>query len=133
MEAKEKIELILKHYKLNAKALSELLGYGRPQIIYDIQKGKTKRISNDVAVKIISVFPDIRKSWLLADEGDMLTDSPSTNRHNEAAQIDNEVRTPTLDTAINEISKQRKLVEHSQQQIDRLITIIEKLSGSQTG
>ena len=133
MESKEKIELILKHYKLNAKALSELLGYGRPQIIYDIQKGKTKRISNDVAVKITSVFPEVRKSWLLADDGDMLTDSSSTNRNNEATQFDNEVRTPTLDTAINEISKQRKLVEHSQQQIDRLITIIEKLSGSQTG
>ena len=82
---------------------------------------------------VLTEFPELNREWLLYGEGDMLTDSPSTNRHDEATQLDNEVRTPTLDTAINEISKQRKLVEHSQQQIDRLITIIEKLSGSQTG
>lgn len=72
MTASEKIYSILNHLNINAKSFAERLGYDRPQIIYDIQKGKTKRISSDLAIKIISVFPDINRSWLLADEGEML-------------------------------------------------------------
>lgn len=72
MTAAEKINLILNHLNINAKAFAESLGYERPQIIYDIQKGKTKRISSELADKIVSVFYDINKSWLLADEGEML-------------------------------------------------------------
>lgn len=72
MTAQEKIEKLLMYLNINAKVFSEILGYMRPQIIYDIQKGKTKRISEELAHKIVSVFPDVSKSWLLADEGDML-------------------------------------------------------------
>lgn len=71
MNPSEKIEAILKHLDLNAKAFADALGYERPQIIYDIQKGKTKRISPELADKITSVFSEISRSWLLADEGDM--------------------------------------------------------------
>ncbi len=72
MTASEKIEKILNYLNINAKAFSEVLGYERPQIIYDIQKGKTKRISSDLSNKITSVFPQFNRSWLLADEGEML-------------------------------------------------------------
>jgi plasmid maintenance system antidote protein VapI len=81
MKADKKIEEMLEYLNINAKAFSEKLGYERPQIIYDIQKGKTKRISEDLAVKITSVFPMIRKSWLLADEGEMLLDASSSRSH----------------------------------------------------
>lgn len=72
MKASEKVERILKYLDVNAKSFSEMLGYERPQIIYDIQKGKTKRISSELASKITSVFSEINRSWLLADEGEML-------------------------------------------------------------
>lgn len=72
MTAQEKIKQLLIYLNINAKVFSEELGYMRPQIIYDIQKGKTKRISEELASKIVSVFPDISKSWLLAGEGEML-------------------------------------------------------------
>lgn len=81
MKADKKIEEMLEYLNINAKAFSEKLGYERPQIIYDIQKGKTKRISEDLAVKITSVFPMIRKSWLLADEGEMLLDTNTSRSH----------------------------------------------------
>ena len=71
MNPSEKIEAMLKHFDLNAKAFADALGYERPQIIYDIQKGKTKRISPELANKITSVFSEISRSWLLADVGDM--------------------------------------------------------------
>lgn len=72
MDAKYKIENILNFLEINPKVFSERLGCQRPQIIYDILKGKTKRISEKLAIKIISEFPEISKSWLLAGEGNML-------------------------------------------------------------
>ena len=132
MTAQEKIEQLLIYLNINAKAFSEELGYMRPQIIYDIQKGKTKRISEELASKIITVFPNISKSWLLADEGDMLktqiNQSANGDNNTQVAGNGNNVNaSPTLDKAINEIAEQRKLVAKSQEQIDRLLAIIEKM------
>lgn len=72
MTASEKIGELLKYLNINAKSFAERLGYERPQIIYDIQKGKTKRISAELTDKIVSVYPEVNRSWLLADEGNML-------------------------------------------------------------
>lgn len=81
MTASEKIEKLLIYLNINAKVFSEKLGYDKAQIIYDVQKGKTKTISDKLASKIVSVFPDISKSWLLADEGDMLRSSQSVSEN----------------------------------------------------
>lgn len=80
MTASEKITELLKYLNINAKSFADRLGYERPQIIYDIQKGKTKRISPDLADKITSVFTQINRSWLLADEGEMLKQGSSNVR-----------------------------------------------------
>lgn len=133
MKADKKIEELLAYLNINAKAFSEKLGYERPQIIYDILKGKTKRISEDLAIKITSVFPMIRKSWLLADEGSMIY-APINQEINggyntQVAGNNNQVNSPaTLDKAISEISEQRKMLVKSQEQIDRLIAVIEKMA-----
>lgn len=71
--------MMLNHLGINAKAFSEKLGYERPQIIYDIIKGKTKKISVDLADKITSVFPEFSRSWLLADEGEMIKAPSESN------------------------------------------------------
>ena len=139
MNASDKIENLLEYLEINAKVLSERLGYERPQIIYDIQKGKTKRISEDLACKITSVFPEISKSWLLADEGDMLRAGISQNakgdNNTQIAGNGNNVNMSTIDKALDEIAEQRKLVEKShelfsksQEQIDRLLSIIEDMN-----
>lgn len=132
MTAQEKIEKILMYLNVNAKVFSEDLGYMRPQIIYDIQKGKTKRISEELASKIVSVFPDISKSWLLADEGDMLKEQFNQSiqgSHNmQVAGHGNNINTSSaIYKAIDEIAEQRKLIAKSQEQIDRLLAIIEKM------
>lgn len=72
MDAKERIGAILLHYNISAKAFSERLGMERPQAIYDIINGKTRSITEKMAGKIISVFSDISKSWLMSGEGEML-------------------------------------------------------------
>lgn len=71
MDAKKRICAILQHYNISAKAFSERLGMDRPQAIYDIINGKTRSITEKMAGKIISVFSDISKSWLMSGEGDM--------------------------------------------------------------
>ena len=75
MNASERIALLLEMYELNAKALSERLGMKRPQAIYDILNGKTKSITEKITIKIISVFPEVNKTWLLTGEGDIVKDS----------------------------------------------------------
>lgn len=74
MKANERIDAILQHYNINAKVFAERLGMDRPQAIYDIINEKTKTITDRMANKIISVFSDINKSWLLSGEGEMLKD-----------------------------------------------------------
>lgn len=135
MEANKKIEAILEYLNLNAKVFSEKLGYERPQIIYDIQKGKTKRISEELANKIISVFPAIRKSWLLADDGDMVNSGVTQVSHGDNSPNMNgnvnslEQSSNLLGKALDEISAMRKALTDAlsvnQRNTDRLLTIIE--------
>lgn len=63
---------LLEYSKLNGKSFSEKIGLIRPQAIYDIQNGKTQNISVSMANKIISVFPEVNKSWLFTGDGEML-------------------------------------------------------------
>lgn len=72
MEPSERIDEVLKYTKTNVKSLSERLGYARPQGLYDVVSGRTKSISQDLARKIITAFPEISQSWLLTGEGEML-------------------------------------------------------------
>lgn len=97
MIASEKIGEVLKYLDINAKVFSERLGYARPQIIYDIQKGKTKVISTELANKIISVYPEISKVWLLADEGEMIK-----KENRDGARFLTAEEREQLDTAIAE-------------------------------
>lgn len=75
MTAADIIDKILEHFQLNTKSFSEKIGLDRPQAIYDIQTGKTKNVSPRMADKIISVFPNIDRRWLLTGEGDMIKQS----------------------------------------------------------
>ena len=79
MNASERIDTLLEMYELNAKALSEMLGMKRPQAIYDILNGKTRSITEKMAIKIVSAFSEINKTWLLTGEGSILKD-PQHNK-----------------------------------------------------
>nr|DAN87907.1 MAG TPA: hypothetical protein [Caudoviricetes sp.] len=72
MTGAEIIANILSYSKLNVNSFSEKIGLKRAQAIYDIQKGKTKGISKQMSSKIISVFPEINRVYLLTGEGEML-------------------------------------------------------------
>jgi len=71
MNASERISAILEHYGISVNDFSKRIGLERPQVLYDILSGKTKSITEGMASKIISVFSNISKSWILSGEGSM--------------------------------------------------------------
>ena len=81
---------------------------------------------------ILKSYPELNREWLLYGEGEMLKSSVSIENGDGSTQIigdGNHVGTPsTLDKALDEIAAQRKLVEKSQEQIDRLLAVVEKLT-----
>lgn len=72
MTPAEVLDILIKSLEMNPKTFSEALGFDRPQAIYDILNGKTKSVSSRVANKILSVFPEINRSWLLTGQGCMV-------------------------------------------------------------
>ncbi len=81
--------------------------------------------------KILSCFQDINRAWLLTGEGEMIKPSVQQmlngDNNTQIAGNNNHVNLPsTLDKAINEIAEQRKLVAKAQEQIDRLISLLER-------
>ena len=122
------INNILEYSGLNPKSFSEKIGLDRPQAIYDIQKGKTKNISPNMADKIVSAFPEINRTWLLTGEGEMLNPTPGITQHQNGGS--NNSQTVTMGQAdvgrfLDEIAAQRRMTEKAQEQIDRLLTLLE--------
>lgn len=68
MKPNEILQEVLYHYKLNANQLAIKLNLKRAQVLYDILDGKSG-ISQKMAAKIVEVFPEINKAWLLTGEG----------------------------------------------------------------
>lgn len=79
---------------------------------------------------ILKLHPELNREWLLTGEGEMLKSSVQEARGDNNTQVigdGNNVNTPSaLDKALDEIAAQRRLVEKSQEQIDRLITLYEQ-------
>ena len=142
----------LTYTKLNAKQLADRIGLDRPQAIYDILKGKTKSISPAMASKILSVFPEFDRGWLMTGEGSMLRDNShhfadnnqgfiNSNNNNIGNTIDNRqyysdspdvlrAQIELLDERIKEKDAQIKekdaQIKEKDAQIGRLLSILEK-------
>ena len=118
--------------RLTVSQIAKILGKPATSL-YNIQKGKINGISDKLANLILEKFPHYNKSWLLTGEGEM-TVQPCRQEikgdyNTQVAGNNNQVNSPaTLDKAISEISEQRKMLIKSQEQIDRLIAVIEKMA-----
>lgn len=88
-----------------------------------------KRPSLDKIESISRAFPDLNTDWLLTGEGEMLRQNiqQAGDNSTQVQGTNNHVSSPrVLEMAMTEIAEQRKLVAKSQEQIDRLITLLEK-------
>ena len=74
---------VLEELDLKAPTFAESIGVTYPRI-FDLQKGKVKKVSSSVANSIINKYNQFSLSWLLTGEGEML----NTTQQNEAEQID---------------------------------------------
>ena len=85
MTGQEIINKVLEELNLKAPTFAESIGV-KYQRIFDLQKGKVKKISSSLANDIISKYEQFNLTWLLTGEGEMLntTNQPS----DEASPID---------------------------------------------
>ena len=139
----EVIAKVLAYTKLNAKQLADKIGLERPQAIYDILKGKTKSISPSMANKILSVFPEIDRGWLMTGEGEMLKSVTQqfgdhnfvgNNINNSPIGIDNrhyysdspDVLRAQIELLDERIKEKDAQIKEKDAQISRLLSILEK-------
>ena len=126
MNASERIDRLLNHLKMSAPAFASAIGKDRPQFIYDIQKGKTKNISQSLVKQIISVFSDINEIWLLTGEGEMLKqDNPQPKSE------DTSLLQLLVDSMKNTIEIQKALLDAKQAEIERLQRAMEEKFGKE--
>lgn len=79
---------------------------------------------------IIKAFPELNKTWLLTGEGEMLNgtvigDGNIRGDNNNWTNVNTD---SALLRAIEAIGEQQKITAKSQEQIDRLLGLIEKMS-----
>ena len=70
MSPVDRIGFLVLFYRTTVKAFAKEAGLDRPQVLYDIQNGKTKSITDKLANKIVSEFCEINKEWLLSGCGE---------------------------------------------------------------
>ena len=116
--------------RLTVSQIAKIIGKPATNL-YDIQKGKINGISEKLADLILEKFPHYNKVWLLTGEGKMLRDIHTDEKIGDDSRIaddGHDTMPSTLDKAIGEIAEQRKIIAKCQEQIDRLIAVIERMT-----
>lgn len=85
MTGQEVINKVLDELNLKAPTFAENIGV-KYQRIFDLQKGKVKKVSSDVANSIINKYGQFNLSWLLTGEGNMLNDGNAPIIHEETSE-----------------------------------------------
>lgn len=87
-------------------------------------------VGSEKLEKIHRAFPIIDLCWLITGEhqtGEIINQQVNGKYNTQVAGNDNNINTSSsIDKALNEIAEQRKLVAKAQEQIDRLISLLEK-------
>lgn len=137
MELKDRIAALMRHTSLNTPAFAKLIGAKTSQTVYDLLSGKTKTLSSDLLIKMITCFPQISSEWLVTGEGDMYKPSvqqttTGANSPNMYGSNNNYAVSCQIDAIKAELAELRRLftraldmVAKRDEQIDRLIGIIE--------
>ena len=84
MTGQEIINKVLEELNLKAPTFADSIGV-KYQRIFDLQKGKVKKISSSLANDIINKYGQFNLTWLLTGEGEMLN---TPKPENEASPID---------------------------------------------
>ena len=118
--------------RISVRALERIINVAN---VYVSGIGET--MGADKSENILQAFPDVSRNWLLFGEGDMMGSSSKVrigdgdlnyqgNTTNNKESWNYEAN--LLERAMEEIGEQRKLLTKAQEQIDRLLSIIEKIN-----
>lgn len=121
MEAHEIIGQILTFSGLNPTKFAQKVGISK-QIIYDLQRGKTKEISKSVAEGIVDAYPQINISFLRTGEGPMLVGG---EEQKATVNGDNNTTINGHDITVPSASKIEQLYEARLQDKDALINALQ--------
>lgn len=126
MCVRDRLKAYLKHKKISQGAFAESIG-ASAGYVNAISKG----IGSDKIPIIRATYPDLNIDWLLTNEGSMLktTDQPISQGGNDVTPP--KAETNNLDTM--ERMKFFEALERRDQEVSRLITIIEKMQGITQG
>lgn len=124
---KDRLILYIKHLNISVRKFEENCDLANGYI-----KNIRLSITPDKLRKISLHYPELNTGWLMTGEGEMLKSSVNIENGDNSTQVigdGNHVSAPsTLDKALDEIAAQRRLVEKAQEQMDRLIGVLEKMT-----
>lgn len=126
MEKKERINQAFSYLKDNGlvhtqKDLAERMGSTAPNVSSAL-KGVDNVLTDNFLLRFNNAFGGIfNDNWLLTGEGSMLSASESDS---VSASSSTDLSS-ALNKAMDEIAAQRRITEKSQQQIDRLLSLLE--------
>lgn len=131
------IELIADKERITLSELAKRIG-AKPQNMYDIRSGKVRSVSAQLADKILSVYPKYSRTWIITGDGSMYNDletiENATTLNNQVGNGNQFNSSRTVERILDELAAQREItretqkqLDKSQQQIDRLISIIETI------
>ena len=120
LTGQNQLPLILDHVGIKAPTFAKHIGV-KYQRILDIQNGKVKNISAEVASRIIDAYPQFNIEWLLTGEGEMLNSETKEPNSNEE-----DMQMKELIAAFRE---NREMLAEALDQNSRLIGVIERMQG----
>lgn len=129
------IQEILVYTGKNAKQFSDSIGKDRPQWLYDVMNPeKVTGLSSRMVDMICETYPEFSRSYLLTGEGTLLkADTIEGNiqqniNSSHITQNGNVEASASMDKLISVLAEQSQQVTKAQEQIDRLITLLERNS-----
>ena len=92
---KERLERILRRYKLNQKEFAEKVGINKSTLSHIFSKnGRGGNLSQSTLEKIVYTFPDINMNWLRDGMGEMLRSNAAMVSQTTIDFNDKQVREP---------------------------------------
>lgn len=125
---KERLIEYLKYRNIGQNKFEKMAGISNGYI--SNTKGS---IGTSVLTRIIDACPDLNKNWLLSGEGEMLKATQSvgdiTNSNVSGVNVNGKeihINPDAYQTLLKIVESNQKTTEKFQEQIDRLISVIEK-------
>jgi hypothetical protein len=108
------------------------LGQNKFEEMCGIANGTVSNMRNNMTVKtllkISAAFPDLNIDWLLAGKGTMLNNTQHMEGANKSVAIGRDATGNEIHIICQNVDEFIKITEKHQEHIDRLLSIIEKLT-----